>query len=287
MASRTPSARRTLLGRWLRAAREAAGHTTRTAAELAETNEARISRVENGLVVAKAAEVSKLLDIYQVTEKSARSKIDRLTQTLDREDWFDRHGSILSERGYRDWLSLEQHAAWAHSYEALVIPGLLQTEEYARTIFSVGRPGIPEDHLDQLVSARLSRQRILTKDNDFKLWVIIDEAALRRPVGNRFTHRAQLIKLIDIAEGAIPSVSMQILSFSSGAHLGTEGAFTIFGFEPEAAADLVCIEGRRAGLVLSSSEDIKEYNFLFEQLAMQAQGPMPSRDIIYSVIQEL
>ena len=282
-----PPALRRVLGSWLRAAREAAGLSGQDAGKVIGVHHGHISRLESGHRTIKPVDMVKLLDAYGVSDKIERVRLERLAKVASQKDWFDRYGSLLTERGYRDWLSLEQHAAWARSYEVQVIPGLLQTEEYAREIFAAARPGTPAEDIDELVAARLARQKILTREDPFRFWVVVDEAALRRTVGNRFVHRAQLQRLVDIAEGALSSATVQVLPFSSGAHVGVEGAFTLLGFERDGSVDLVCLEGLRASTVLTGSEDLQAYAEVLQHLTGDALGVRPSHDLLVEIIKEL
>lgn len=287
MAAKTPPARRIILGGWLRAAREAAGYTVKTAAAALETDAAQISRSENGLRLVRPGEVLKLLDIYGVKDPARRARMKHLSQSLSRKDWFDRYDSVLDERGARDWLSLEQHAVWLRSYALSVVPGLIQTDQYARAIFTRTRSGKTDDEIGQLVAARIERQRRLDDETSFRFRIVMDEAVLHRTIGGKFVHRAQLQRLVDITEGAIPAVTLQVLPFSVGAHDSLDGAFTILGFDHLSIADLVCVEGRRAGVVLSEPDDLRDYANTFDQLMETALSAADSRDLIDSVIKEM
>lgn len=284
--SATPSARRRILGGWLRHAREEAGKTIKDAAEILAVTEQSVSRLETGNRGLRILDVRVLMDAYGITERDVRHRFERLAAGGRQKDWFDSFGDLLDERSYRDWLGLEKDAAELRSYEPLVMPGLLQTEDYARAVIAASRPGANSEQVDRLAEVRMRRQQVLTGAHPVALWVVIDESVLRRRVGGREVQRAQLERLSEIMDGALPTVTIQVMSFDAGAHTGTDGGFTLLGFAP-GSTDVVWLEALSTSVVLGNGSDTALYSRVFSHLMARATPPDETKTLVREVLKEL
>jgi hypothetical protein len=163
-------------------------------------------------------------------------------------------------------------------FSALLVPGLLQTEEYVRAIFSALRPDLSREEAERRVSFRMGRQLILQEPDPPELWVILDEAALRRPIGGAITMKAQLDHLVDMADH--PKITLQILPFSAGAHAGLDGSFFIIRFPELGDPDVVYLEHPTADIYMEEPENIRRFTLLFDHLKASALDPKDSIEFI-------
>ncbi|MGH3389955.1 MAG: DUF5753 domain-containing protein, partial [Actinomadura sp.] len=183
---------------------------------------------------------------------------------------------------FRTFAELEHGAAVILEYEAQVVPGLLQNEEYARALLRAGRPRDTDEQIEQHVAARLRRQEILTREKPPLLWAVLDEAVLRRPVGGPKVMRDQLIRLLEAS--AAPDVVLQVLAFAAGEHAGTNGSRTILTLPDE--GDLVYVEGSGSGQIIANPEDVAESALRFDLLRATALSPVESAAMIAEMIGE-
>lgn len=182
---------------------------------------------------------------------------------------------------FRDWVEIEREATTLRWFEPLLIPGLLQTEEYARAILQAAHPASTDDEVDRLVSARMDRQAILTRDDPPLLWVIIDEGVLTRPVGGPQVMREQIDRLILAARR--PKVMLQVVPLSSGAHPGLAGQFAIASFD--SSPDVAYLDNALAGQVIERAHDISRVVLLYDILKAEALSPRVSVDLARKVIE--
>jgi hypothetical protein len=171
------------------------------------------------------------------------------------------------------------------NYECLFVPGLLQTEDYARAALEAGLPNATHEEIQRLVDARLSRQGVLTRDPPLRLWAILDEAALHRPVGGAGVMRAQLDHLADAAGS--PPVTLQVLPYSVGAHAGMTGSFAVLQFGEPSESDVVYVESQAAELFLESGTDVRRFAEIFQHLRAAALPPADSVSLIAAIAREL
>jgi transcriptional regulator with XRE-family HTH domain len=176
---------------------------------------------------------------------------------------------------FRDWVEIEREATTLRWFEPLLIPGLLQTEEYARAVLQAAHPASGDDEVERLVSARMDRQSILTKDKPPLLWVIIDEGVLTRPVGGTQVMREQVDRLIGAARR--PKILLQILPLGAGAHAGLDGHFVLASFD--GAPDVAYLNNALAGQVAERPEDVARVALLYDILKAEALSPRASVDL--------
>ncbi|MEU3850978.1 helix-turn-helix transcriptional regulator [Streptomyces sp. NPDC029554] len=275
-----PAVRRRKLGAELRALRAAAGLTSGEAARLVGWHQSKVSRIETGTSGVKPADVRLLLDAYRVTDTQLRDLLMMLAGSDDsggRHHWWHAYRGVLPPT-YRDFISLESQASAMRTLETTVVPGLLQTPEYARAVTRAAVEGLPEDRLDTLVEVRLARQDVLRADPPLELSAVLDEAVLRREVGGPGVMARQLERLVEAAR--LPQVRLQVLPFAAGAHIGVTGPFVIFSFSSTSDLDVVVLDHLTSSLYLERKEDLQAYTEAFNALQIHALSPEDSLDFI-------
>ncbi len=284
-----PTVRQRRLGAILRELREKAGMSIAEAAQVIECTTSKISRVETGHRGIKPLELRLLLDAYGVDDPARRDMLLKLSRNARKRDWWDiEYGELVAEQRYREYLTFESEAALLRSYENELVPGLLQTPDYARAVIAAGRFDASDEEIDALVEVRMARQEVLRrKDRLVKLWTVLNEAVLRRPMGSVETMRAQLRYLLDVTNRLRSVVTVQVLPFSVGAHPGIDGPFTLIGFPEQTAPDVVWLENYRGSLYLENAADVERYTLAFTHLTARALAPSESRDLIAKVVKEL
>jgi transcriptional regulator with XRE-family HTH domain len=275
----SPTLRRRQLGQELRKLREAAGTTIDQVAERLACSASKISRIETGQSGVSSREVRDILAAYQVDGEKIEAFVEMAREAKQR-GWWQLYGTVLTGA----YVGLEAAATELRSFEPLVIPGLLQTEEYARAMVLAGWPHWSTEEVEQRVRVRMKRQSLLYQDDPLRLSIILDEAALRRPVGGIDVMRRQLERLIAAAE--LPHVTLQVLALAAGAHGGMDGAFTILLFDEPANQDLVFAANGAGGLFLEKDDDIARYAGIFDGLRNDALSQPKSVELIGTLAKE-
>ncbi|WP_055532177.1 helix-turn-helix domain-containing protein [Streptomyces graminilatus] len=274
-----PAVRRRKLGAELRALRARASLTSGEAARLVGWHQSKVSRIETGASRVKPADVRLLLDAYDVPDGEARELLLVLAggEHAGRHHWWHAYRGVLPPT-YRDFISLESQASTMRTLETSVVPGLLQTPEYARAMTRAAVDGLEECRLDALVEVRLARQDVLRSDPPLELSAVLDEAVLRREVGGPEVMSRQLDRLAEAAR--LPQVRLQILPFSAGAYIGITGPFVIFSFPSTSDLDVVVLDQMMSSLYLERKEDLQAYSEAFNTLQIHALSPEDSLDFI-------
>ncbi|HEX8858103.1 MAG TPA: helix-turn-helix transcriptional regulator [Actinomycetes bacterium] len=280
MAGPSPTVRRRRLAAELRGLREAKGLTIEQVAQLMEVSSSKISRIETAQVSTRLRDVRDLLDIYEVQD-DRRDTLLKIARDARQRTWLD----AFSDLPFAAAADMEGAASSMRLYSALVIPGLLQTPDYARAVIRAIRVDSAQDVIDRMVELRRSRQSILEREDSPAIWVVLDEAVLRRLVGGPEVQRAQLHRLVEVTH--LPRVTLQVLPFTAGAHAGLDGEFTIIGFQEDADQDVVYIENTTSELYLESTAEIRQYSKLFDHLRAKAIDPAHSADFFARVAKEL
>ncbi|MER6085824.1 helix-turn-helix domain-containing protein [Streptomyces sp. NPDC013157] len=278
-----PAVRRRKLGAELRTLRTGAGLTSGEAARLVGWHQSKVSRIETGASGVKPADVRLLLDAYGVVEGQLRELLLVLAgseDTAGRHHWWHAYRGVLPP-AYRDFISLESQAGAMRTLETLVVPGLLQTPEYARAVTRAAMDGPDDEALDTLVEVRLARQDVLHNDPPLELNAVLDEAVLRREVGGPGVMTRQLTRLVEAAR--LPQVRLQVLPFAAGAHIGITGPFVIFSFPSTSDLDVVVIDQLTSSLYLERKEDLQAYTEAFDTLRIHALSPEDSLDYIAAI----
>ncbi|WP_460109927.1 helix-turn-helix domain-containing protein [Streptomyces sp. YKOK-J1] len=278
-----PAVRRRKLGAELRALRTGAGLTSGEAALLVGWHQSKVSRIETGASGVRPADVRLLLDAYEVHDRQLREMLLMLTGSEDtggRNRWWHAYRGVLPPT-YRDFISLESQASGMRTLETTVVPGLLQTPEYARAVTRAAVEGVDEERLDALVEVRLARQDVLRSEPPLELTAVLDEAVLRREVGGPEVMARQRQRLVEAAR--LPQVRLQVLPFTAGAHVGLTGPFVIFSFPSTSDLDVVVLDQLTSSLYLERKEDLMAYAEAFDTLQFHALSPEESSDYIAGI----
>ncbi|MET8765789.1 helix-turn-helix transcriptional regulator [Streptomyces sp. NPDC004658] len=271
-----------LLGSQLRRLREARGITREAAGYSIRASESKISRMELGRVSFKTRDVEDLLTLYGITDEAERESLLSLAREANVAGWWHSYTDVLPS-WFPTYVGLEGAASLIRAYEVQFVHGLLQTEEYARAVVRRGMRGASVADVERRVALRLERQKYLLADNAPEFHIVLDEAALRRPYGDREVMRGQLQHLIDISER--PNVRLQVMPFSFGGHSGESGAFTILSFPESDLSDVVYLEQLTSALYLDKREDVAQYEQALKELQQDSPGPDESRDLLRGLLQ--
>jgi len=280
-----PTVLRILLGGQLRKLREAAGITPDRAGYEIRASRSKISRVEHGRVSFKERDVADLLTLYGVTEEQERRRMLNLAQHANSQGWWSRYDDVMPD-WFETYVGLEQATSLIRTYELQFVPGLFQTEEYARAVTVLGHRSAPREEIEQRVALRLQRQQILARpDGTPRVWAVIDESALRRPLGGRDVMRTQLARLIELTE--LPQVTLQVMPFDRGGHSAAGGSFSILRFAEPELPDIVYIEQLTGALYLDRLEEADHYREVMNSLSAEAETPAESARLLKRLINEI
>lgn len=279
-----PTVARMMLGSHLRRFREAADVTSERAAYVIRASRSKISRMENGRVGFKERDVIDLLALYGVSNEKTRATMVALARQSNDSGWWSKYDDVTAD-WFEGYLGLEAAASVIRTFELQFVHGLFQTEAYARAVTLLGYSAAPSDEIDRRVSLRLKRQDLLTSPAPPQVWSVIDEGALQRPVGGRAVMRAQIKRLIEVAE--LRHVTLQVVPFSMGGHAAAGGSFTILRFSESDVPDVVYVEQLTSALYLDRREDVDHYLEIMNQLSIQALPPGETTHFLTEIIRDV
>ncbi|MEU3305169.1 MULTISPECIES: helix-turn-helix domain-containing protein [unclassified Streptomyces] len=273
-----PTVRRRRLGQELRRLRELKGMTAEEVADRLLVSQSKISRLENGRRSISQRDVRDLCGVYEVEDHRVVDSLMQMAKDSRQQGWWHAFGDIP----YSVYIGLETDAASLRVYEPQIVPGLLQTREYAEALITGALPETPVSDVEKRVQVRLRRQeRISSPDGPLRLWAVVDEAALRRVVGNKEMMREQLEYLVE--QSQLPHVTVQVLPFSMGAHPGITGHYAILEFPDASDSSVVYIEGVTSDLYLEKANDVHKYTVMYEHLRAQALNVDQTREYIEDI----
>jgi transcriptional regulator with XRE-family HTH domain len=278
-----PTVQRLVLGSQLHQLRESRGITAEQAAEAIRGSHSKISRMEHGRVGFKERDVADLLTLYGVIDAEERAALLNLARQANTPGWWHAYSDILPN-WLEPYVGLEAAASIIRTYQIQLVPGLLQTEGYARALIEQGSAAT-EEQVGRRIELRVSRQAILAASNPPQVWAVVDEGALRRPVGGRNVVRAQLQHLIEITDH--PAVTLQILPFTIGPHSAMGGPFTILRFAEPDLHDVVYIEQLTSALYLEKPAEVDSYLEVMEQLCLQAEPVANTAKMLNQILSEI
>jgi transcriptional regulator with XRE-family HTH domain len=276
-----PTVLRILLGTQLRRLRESRGIAAQEAARAIRGSESKISRIELGRNAVREVDIADLLSLYGITDTTEREQLLSLASQANQPGWWHRYQDILPG-WFQAYIGLEESAESIRSYDAQFIPGLLQTEDYAAAVIALGEFSLEET--ERLVYLRKERQRRFSSGG-LRLWAIIDEAALRRPVGGSTSlMRAQLAHLLDSSD--MPGFTLQVAPLPAGAY-AAPGSFSILRFAVPELPDVVYLEQLTSAMYLDKPSDVHRYVNAMDRLSAASAPPGQSRQIIRALLEEM
>ncbi|WP_329309866.1 helix-turn-helix domain-containing protein [Streptomyces sp. NBC_01262] len=278
-----PTVLRVILGRRLQHLREKAGLTYEEAARALDVTHATVRRMEKAETGLKIPYVEKLLRLYAVAPEEIGAFL-ALTRQGNRPGWWHRYRDVLPG-WFSAFVSLEGEAAVIRAYEPHYVPGLLQTEDYARAVLRAGRPHLPEADIERCVALRLERQTLLGRPDAPVLWAVIDETVLRRPIGGPGVMRAQLDRLIQAC--AQPQIHLQVMPFTAGPHPAMYGPFHIFRFRTAELPDVVFTESLAGAAYLDERDDVTAFLEALDRMCAQAAPVHSTAAILDGVRKEI
>jgi transcriptional regulator with XRE-family HTH domain len=278
-----PTVLRMLVGSQLHRLREAAGVTTDQAGYEIRASRSKISRMENGRVSFKERDVADLLSLYGVTDEQVVVGMLSLARQANAPGWWSKYGDVLAD-WFEAYLGLEGAASVIRTFELQFIHGLFQTEDYARAVTRLGYRAAPAEEIERRVSLRLKRQELLALPEPPQVWAVIDEGALRRPVGGHAVMRAQMKRLVEVA--ALRQVTVQVVPFARGGHAAAGGSFTILRFAEADMPDVVYSEQLTSALYLDKREDVDHYMEVMNLLSTEALPPAETTRFLAEIIRE-
>lgn len=280
-ASNSPTARRRRLGVELRRLRENAGMTGEEAAERMAWSGSKLSRIERGQVATNSDDVRDLLDLYKVEDMGLRTSLVTLARESRRRGWWHVYGDVMPER-FEVYLGLEPEAAVLRFYQAQIVPGLFQTEAYARALLEAHPASVAPEEVERRVELRIRRRELLFSERSPSphVWVVLDESVLHRPVGGPHVMADQIAYLLEA--GHRTQVTVQVVPFGIGVHSGLDGAFDILEF-PESdihTPKLVHLENLTSSLYIEKAKEVHFYTVAFEHLRTAALHPERTRQVL-------
>jgi transcriptional regulator with XRE-family HTH domain len=279
-----PTVGQVVLGRRLMDLRERAGLKREEAARVLRVAPATVRRMETAEVALKIPYLQMLLRAYGVPDDEAEAFV-QLAEEANKPGWWQRYHDILPS-WFSMYVSLEGAASLIRSYDPHFLPGLLQTEDYARAVLKSGAIGqTSPDDIERHVAVRVQRQELLTRPDPPKFWAVVDETALRRPVGGREVMRAQIDKLLEATK--LPNVTLQVAPFSHGPHPGTFGPFVLFRFAVPELPDMVYSEYLTGAVYLDSRAEVATHLEVMDRMAAQAATAQRTKEILEDLRKEL
>ncbi|MFC4530046.1 helix-turn-helix domain-containing protein [Sphaerisporangium dianthi] len=279
-----PTALRIVLGANLRRLRISRGITREAAGDAIRASHAKISRLELGRVGFKTRDITDLLTLYGVTDAAERAAFLKLAQQANAPGWWQKYGDLLPT-WFELYVGLEEAASVIRTYEIQFVPGLAQTEDYARSVIMLGHFEASPEEIDRRVALRMARQRQVISPDGPRLWALVDEAALRRPLGGRNIMRAQVDRLLELTES--PTITVQVVPFGQGGHAAAGGPFTILRFNERDLPDVVYMEQLTSALYLDKREETDPYMKVMDRLCVEAASVAESRRFLEALRQEI
>ena len=259
------------------------GLTREEAAEAIRASEWKIHRLENGQVGFKERDLVDLLERYGVTDPDEVQELLDLAREANIPGWWQRYGDVLPQ-WFRSYVDLESAATLIRTYEGMFVPGLLQTDDYMRAVIRGAHLEDSAEEVGRKVRLRMARQTLLTREHPPRLWAVVDEAALRRPVGGPGVMRGQLERLLEATK--LPNVTLQVLPFEAGAHAAMVGAFSVLRFPDQELQDVVYLEHISGASYLNKPDEVAQYLHVMESICVHAAAPDQTAELLSQLLDD-
>ncbi|TWD84069.1 helix-turn-helix protein [Kribbella amoyensis] len=281
-----PTALRIMLGAHLRQLRERAGVSRSQAGWAIRGSESKISRLELGRVGFKERDVRDLLTLYGVTDEAERDRLVQLGRDANNRGWWHQYSDVTPD-WFDAYLGLEAAATLIRTYEIQFVPGLLQIPEYTRAVARLTPGGADRSasEVEQIVELRRTRQQVLRRDRPLKLWAVVEESVLRRPIGGADVLRAQLAALLEAIQ--LPNVTLQVIPTGSSGHPATGGAFSVLRFPEADLPDVVYLEHLTSAIYLDKRDDVDAYTHILDTLAATVPPPGETEHLLTETLAEV
>jgi hypothetical protein len=279
-----PTVLRIVLGSQLRRLREGRQITCEEAGAAIRGSHSKISRLELGRVRFRRRDLVDLLMFYGITDETEQKAMLTLADRANEPGWWHSYSDILPN-WFEVYIGLEEAASRIRAYEVQFVPGLLQTEDYARAVTLLGHPTAAGHEVERRVGLRMRRQSLLTSDEPPQLWAVVDEAVLRRPLGGVQVMRRQLRHLQELTE--LPNVTLQMVPFKLGGHAAAGGPFSILRFAEGDLPDVVYLEQLTSSLYLDKRDEVDHYHMVMERLCIDAEPASQIRDTLGRYLRDL
>jgi hypothetical protein len=283
-AGASPTVLRIQLGAQLRRLREGRNISREDAGWQIRASGSKISRMELGRVSFKERDVADLLTLYGLTDDEERAALMALARQANTPGWWQQFGDILPS-WFQSYLGLEAAASLIRTYEVQFVPGLLQTVDYARTVIRLGHADASAEELERRIELRHARQQVLKRPEPPRLWAVIDEAVLRRPIGGLQVMRGQIEALIEASK--LPNIGLQVIPFHAGGHAAAGGPFAILRFPEPQLPDIVYVEQMTTALYLDKRDDVDHYAIAMERICVDAEPPSNTATILDKIWHEV
>ncbi|MEV0902326.1 helix-turn-helix transcriptional regulator [Actinoplanes sp. NPDC049802] len=272
------------IGGHLRTLRRARGLSREQAGYEIRASESKISRMELGRVSFKERDVTDLLRLYGVDDPAEHRRVLTMVREANAPSWWQAYGDVL-DTWFQNYLDLEQAAELIRTYEVQFVPGLLQTDAYARAVIKLGHATGGPEEIDRRARLRMARKQVLHRADAPRLWAVLDEAVLLRPIGGTDVLREQIRHLLEVCRS--PRVRLQVMPFAKGGHAALGGAFSILRFPHEKLPDVVYIEHLTGGLYLEKRDEVDRYAAAIGRLFIEAEQPDRTPALLQRLLDDL
>jgi len=279
-----PTVRRRRLGSELRRLREDHSIKLEEVAERLGVAASTLSRIETGKAPTKSVYLTAMLEMYGVTDPAQRQVLVDMAREGHRKGWWSVYDDVLPT-GFGIYVGLEAEAAGLRSFEGEAVQGLFQTPDYARAILREVQVRDTDEQVERLVDLRMKRQEVLDRNPPLDVWMILDEAVIRRTIGGPEVMRDQLARLVEASKK--PNVTLQVLPFSTGSHAGLRGPFSILEFPERADPDVAYVESVAGIIYLEKEREVRTAAEAFDRLRAAALSPGQSTDLIIEAAKDL
>ncbi len=279
-----PTVRRRRLGSELRRLREDHSIKLEEVAERLGVAASTLSRIETGKAPTKSVYLTAMLEMYGVTDPAQRQVLVDMAREGHRKGWWSVYDDVLPT-GFGIYVGLEAEAAGLRAFEGEAVQGLFQTPDYARAILREVQVRDTDEQVERLVDLRMKRQEVLDRNPPLDVWMILDEAVVRRTIGGPEVMRDQLARLVE--ESKKPNVTLQVLPFETGSHAGLRGPFSILEFPERADADVAYVESVAGIIYLEKEREVRTCAEAFDRLRAAALSPGQSTDLIFEAAKDL